>query len=205
MTLSPSLKGVRIEKACDVCGTIMRLVPSLAKRQRLCSPQCVGKVIAAKLGKSDEQFIADFWTRVEKTESCWLWQGAKKHDGYGLICRRGKMIQAHRFSWELSNGPIPSGLCALHRCDTPACVNPAHLFLGTRQDNADDAVAKGRQACGERNKKNKLTATQVIEIRQRIRWLNKRKTNAAELAKEYGVSRGSIIKAAMRDSWKHLP
>ena len=70
-------------------------------------------------------------------------------DGYGRFCIGSEQhahVRAHRFSWELANGPIPDGLNALHSCDNRPCVNPEHLFLGTHGDNVKDKVAKGRAA-----------------------------------------------------------
>ena len=84
-----------------------------------------------------------FWSRVEKTESCWLWQPATRTGEYGKLTNK---ILAHRFSWELHYGSIPEGLWVLHHCDTPPCVHPEHLFLGTAKDNNSDSVSKGRHA-----------------------------------------------------------
>ena len=90
-----------------------------------------------------------FWRQVNKTDGCWLWTGhPMKHGGYGAIGviygGKTRMIRAHRFSWEIHNGPIPTGLCVLHSCDTPLCVRPDHLFLGTQQENLEDMRRKGR-------------------------------------------------------------
>lgn len=85
-------------------------------------------------------------TRVEITDTCWNWTGSVNNYGYGFWRgKRGtKMVLVHRFSWEKSNGDIPEGLCVLHQCDNRRCVNPDHLFLGTRRDNMLDMIAKGR-------------------------------------------------------------
>jgi len=96
---------------------------------------------------------ARFWSKVNKTDTCWLWTASKRHKGYGAFVwadADGNIVQgrAHRFAWELANGPIPAGLCVLHRCDTPACVRVDHLFLGTKAENNADMAAKGRRIVG---------------------------------------------------------
>lgn len=86
-----------------------------------------------------------FWDKVKKTESCWLWIGAINNN-YGCFNKGNRnMIKAHRFSWELAYGEIPKDKFVLHKCDTPRCVNPEHLFLGTHYDNYHDAVSKKRR------------------------------------------------------------
>jgi len=93
--------------------------------------------------------IERFWPYVEKRgpDDCWLWVGCVNERGYGKFGGGGsakRSMYAHRFIYEEIRGPLPEGACVLHRCDTPRCVNPAHLFLGTRGDNFNDAVWKGR-------------------------------------------------------------
>lgn len=91
-----------------------------------------------------ETFEERFWRQVEKTEDCWNCLTSTKSTGYGRISRNGRQDYMHRISWEMANGPIPDGLCVLHRCDNPRCVRPEHLFLGTRGDNNRDTHTKGR-------------------------------------------------------------
>lgn len=79
---------------------------------------------------------------------CWMWTGARSQGIYGSLTVNDRTVQAHRVSWELNNGLIPENAHVLHRCDTPACVNPDHLFLGTHTDNMRDRKAKGRARNG---------------------------------------------------------
>jgi hypothetical protein len=92
--------------------------------------------------------IADrFWSKVDKAPSsngCWLWTATKDRRLYGRFWNDGNRFGAHRTAWELTRGPIPPGLYVLHHCDTPPCVNPEHLFIGTQTDNMRDMAAKGR-------------------------------------------------------------
>jgi len=83
--------------------------------------------------------------KIRKTDGCWLWEGSKTKKGYGQIGYRNRVRRAHRMAYELKHGEgSAEGAQVLHTCDNPPCVNPAHLFVGTPQDNTDDMVAKGR-------------------------------------------------------------
>jgi hypothetical protein len=113
--------------------------------------------------------IERFWSKVRKTDGCWLWVGAK-HDGkwgYGIIGHAGRgsrSLRSHRLSWEIHHGAIPSGLFVCHSCDNPACVNPDHLFLGTHEDNMHDMRLKGRSAPPP---KKRFTNAQIVAMRER--------------------------------------
>jgi hypothetical protein len=91
-----------------------------------------------------------FWAKVEKTDGCWLWRGARHHTGYGVIGVDRRQRRAHRVAYEMAHGPIPAGAVVCHSCDTPPCVNPSHLFVGTVADNNRDMMAKGRARLGWR-------------------------------------------------------
>lgn len=108
---------------------------------------------------------------IDEETGCWLFQGTITDKGYGTIQRNRKTVGAHRASWEEVNGPIPNGLFVCHHCDNPPCINPAHLFLGTRKDNSDDRDAKGRNVNqrGESHPMAKLTARDIRAIRERVR------------------------------------
>ena len=142
---------------------------------------------------TDEERLAAFWSKVDKSgpNDCWLWRGCRQRFGHGVLKWDGRNQTAHRVVWQITNDPIPNGLWVLHHCDNPPCVNPAHLFLGTVQDNNADKMQKGRHVAvsNEQNPSCKLSNSQVIEIRQRFA---KGGLTKAELAREYGVSRGQI-------------
>lgn len=150
-----------------------------------------------------------FWNKVDKTsvDRCWAWKGATNKGGYGRVtvpATLGKYISltAHRVSWEIHNGSIPQGLCVLHRCDNPPCVNPEHLFVGTRKDNAIDMFKKGRRYTPRGECLSKLTEIQVKEIRQRFSGAERPAKRA--LAREYGVDHSTIRSLLRGDTWKHL-
>ncbi len=102
----------------------------------------------------------------EPNTGCWLWAASLGGTGYGQISINNFPDRAHRISYQLHVGPIPEGLWVLHRCDEPTCVNPAHLFLGTHQDNVTDRENKrrGNQAWGDRHGKVKVADAELPKI-----------------------------------------
>jgi hypothetical protein len=132
-----------------------------------------------------------FWAKVEKTDECWLWIGNKDRLGYGSIRKNPDFIEkAHRVSWELHFGPIPADRHICHHCDVRHCVRPDHLFLGNAKSNSEDACRKGKRA-------QKLTETQVREIRI---------TPGTQegIALNFGVSRSMIALIRLRQRWQWL-
>ena len=85
-----------------------------------------------------------FWAKVDQSEDCWIWTAGKLATGYGAICIDGKMVRAHRYSFELANGPIPEGMVIDHRCLNPLCVRPEHLRLATNKQNMEHRVPRSR-------------------------------------------------------------
>lgn len=150
-----------------------------------------------------------FWKKVDKNGpgGCWLWTGAIRDTGYGAVRFNGKTARSHRVAYVLSGGTIPDGLDLCHRCDVRHCVNPDHLFPGTRTDNMRDASEKGRCVLppiemrqGEANVNAKLNPDKVRAIRAAVAVGEKRKL----LAARFGVSECVISEVVTRRTWKHV-
>ena len=152
--------------------------------------------------------LADrFWPKVDKRgpDECWPWTAyISPYIGYGWMGRGGRGnggLNSHRASWEVHFGPVPDGLCVLHKCDNRVCVNPAHLFLGTKGDNMRDCIKKGRYRNGylrgEASPLAKLTEVQVREILADSR-------KSSEIARAYNVSHAAIWMIKTRRKWRHV-
>ena len=135
---------------------------------------------------------------------CWLWQKGIGSTGYGMFWLDGAQRNAHRVSFELFVRPVPSGegyhgTCVCHTCDTRACVNPAHLFLGTNADNQRDKAEKGRavRQKGEAHGMAKLNDEKVRSIRADTR-------RSREIAADYGVSPAAVRRVKRRVDWAHV-
>lgn len=146
------------------------------------------------------------------SNGCWIWQKAKKgnnrNSSYGQMqtgSRKNgtrKRMLAHRFSYEAFKGEIPIGLCVCHKCDNPPCVNPDHLFLGTRQDNIKDREEKGRNnpVFGESHFKAKITESQALSILE----MRKNKIKIKEIASKFNISIHVVKDISARRNWKHI-
>ncbi len=200
-------------------------------------------VTAGSVNYSDK-FKLRFQSKVAlgKPDECWIWQGGKRPNGYGRIRLGGKetpFLSAHRVAYELANGPIPEGLSVCHSCDARyppgdtsyrACVNPAHLFLGTPAENTADMLGKHREASGPRSPSRlhpenrprgdthparthperlargervggaRLTREGVLDVRSRAA----QGASARALAREYGVSHKTIQLVIQRRTWSWL-
>lgn len=149
-----------------------------------------------------------FWASVDRRDpsDCWEWTGSRrkgKHP-YGMFNVDRVCVNAMRVAWELTNGPIPSGLVVMHSCDNPPCCNPAHLSVGSVADNIRDMWNKGRARTigprGERAPAAKLNRSQVREIRARLA----AGAGIRPLAREIGVNRGTVADIAKRRTWAWL-
>jgi hypothetical protein len=110
------------------------------------------------------------------------------------------MLKAHRLSWEIHNGQIPDGMCVLHRCDNPPCVNPRHFFLGTNVENVEDSMMKGRRAKGERIARATTTERQAKEVKRLCR-LGKRQS---VIALKLGLTKSVVSQIILGRTWKHV-
>lgn len=138
-----------------------------------------------------------FWSKVNKTEYCWLWTGCTNNQGYGRIRYNDITLLAHRVSWQIRFGEIPTGLLVLHTCDNRICVNPQHLSLGTQKDNMLDANNKGRLISGEKHYNSKLTQEDVSAIKSMLSY-----RSCAEIGRMFGVSSRNISSIKLGQSWK---
>jgi hypothetical protein len=140
---------------------------------------------------------------VHLDNGCILWAGAVWSSGYGAVLHEGKMQGAHRVSFmHHTKEPIPAGMWVLHKCDTPRCVNPEHLFLGTRQDNIDDMNAKGRGVYvkGADVASAKLTEQQAYRILD----YSAQGKSPSTIAKLFGVHPRTVRDVLNKKTWKHL-
>lgn len=147
-----------------------------------------------------KSFKERFEKKIGNKNNCWIWIGRKSIFGYGQFFMKGKLEQAHRASWKIYKGIIPRKLCVCHSCDNRSCVNPKHLWLGTRNDNVQDMIKKGRdrKAPSDKNGSAKLTWQKVNKIRK-IR--KEKKVYYKDLAKMFNVHYATIKRIITNKTW----
>lgn len=154
-----------------------------------------------------EKFVERFWRYVQKSSpnKCWKWVGAISGNKYGSFWNGERQIKAHRFSYIIHNGKIPSNLIVMHKCDNMVCVNPNHLQLGTNKDNIQDALTKGRMTAGESFWASKATDELVIKIRNEFREPFTLLEECKRLNRLFPeIAPSTIRKIVRRETWKHL-
>lgn len=146
-----------------------------------------------------------FVSKVVKTDYCWEWVGSKYRFGYGHFRRKidnkWVMYKAHRFSYEVHKGLIPTGSFVCHHCDNPSCVNPDHLFTGTAKENTDDMFRKGRKSRLIRNPKHRLLTLEIAKQIRQEKHMNPSLTLSV-LADRYGTSIAQISRILLGHIWR---
>lgn len=149
--------------------------------------------------KYGDEFIQKFIDMVNfaEVQDCWNFQKTSKSTGYGGLMQNYKQTDSHRISWEVFFGEIPENMCVLHKCDVRSCVNPHHLFLGTRGDNNKDRAMKNRSCHGVQHPLSKLNDTDVENIL-------KSNLSSKKAAKFWNVSPTLIKNIRNRRTWRHV-
>ena len=146
----------------------------------------------------------NFWSHVNypgNDQACWEWQAYTLWDGYGQFRFFGKNIKCHKVAYMYYFGPIPPGLWILHNCDNRLCVNPEHLYAGTRKDNDNDVINRGRLQ-GSKNGNNILIEEDIYEIITDV--YNDKYRSCSQIANKYNLDTQTIRNIFKRKSWKHV-
>lgn len=149
--------------------------------------------------KPTEHELANFWSKVRKGDDCWEWQGARTPFGHGVFSNKAGMKTAHRFSYLIHHGEMPQGMFVCHKCDNPACVNPAHLEIGDQFDNMGGCSKRGRIARGNRHPRSKLTDVKA----KAILMLYRDGVGLMELTQMFRVSQNAIRQVVTGVTWHH--
>lgn len=154
---------------------------------------------AKRRGRKWPSPIERFEAKIRIEGECWIWTGSKAGPGYGAFRWKDQQGYAHRFAYEHYIGPIPDGLRVMHSCDTPACVNPAHLSVGTQAENLADMYAKGRNyhARGSASGKSVINEQQALAIYHDPR-------PQMTIAREYGIGQTTVCDIKKGRCWSHV-
>jgi len=183
--------GVAWKCACDCGNSVIASSANLKKREY---PQVSCGCLKRSRAKVNN--VEDNSMPITET-GCVIWLGLVTSGGYGRVAVNREYVLAHRYFYEKRFGKIPDGLCACHKCDTPSCINPDHIFLGTAKDNAEDKVRKNRHAYGERSGSAKLNYIAVKVIRY---YLSKG-ISQQKLARLYKIGQPQIRSIECGKNW----
>jgi hypothetical protein len=145
--------------------------------------------------------LGNFWKKVQRTDGCWLWTASTCSSGYGTFGAGERTYAAHRLSYQMHFGEIPKGRVVMHTCDVPACVNPAHLRIGSQAENVRDSASKGRHQnpvlFGEQHPGSKLSWADVVAMREAY----SEGISIYRLAKQYQVAWATAKEAVTGVTW----
>lgn len=167
------------QKKCPICGRTHS-----KKSYSVCSLRCL------------------IISRIEKKDSCWMWKGSKNEHGYGTLAINRKTFFAHRISFQEFVSEIPKNRCLLHKCDTPLCVNPDHLRIGTRSENAKEMYEKKRNRC-QRGEQRYCAKLKEVDVKK-IKVMLSQGLKQQEIADLFGVHNCSISNIKTGVTWKHV-
>jgi hypothetical protein len=195
----------RVSKMCSICG---KEFLTRGKKVTTCSRKCASTIANktwwANRLNSQEYIDKCLWSKINKAgeDDCWEWQGHRDLKGYGTLIFFGKRVLAHRVICKLTHEDFDEGLLACHKCDNPPCCNPNHLYPGTYKDNSNDKHQRGRAniSKGENNGRAKITAAQVIELRN----LFAGGMTKGALATKYGLTWSTVDKIVKNQLWKEV-
>ena len=141
-----------------------------------------------------------FWSYCEKGDGCWSWKKSHDKNGYTRFYANKASIQGSRVSYYLTYGNLRKDDCVCHTCDNPGCVNPAHLWVGSKAENNKDMRDKMRHVYGETSKNAKLTMGDVIDIKRRLKYGE----SGLSISKDYPVSNKTISNILHGKKWAHV-
>lgn len=151
------------------------------------------------IGKIQRGRVELFWSRVNKTDGCWLWTGSQHPQGYGAINNGKRRLLTHRLSWLLATGEDPGKRLVLHKCNVRLCVRPDHLYLGGHKENLQDRIEAARLKGESFRPHHKLTEEEVRSIK---RLLAKKHISQKAIGDKFGVKRSTILSIHLGHSWK---
>ena len=188
-----------MKTSCPKCGTEFEAPTYRFKNGN--KPHC--SISCSKSGRVVKPLLERFWDKVVKSDGCWIWVGTLRPDGYGVIGigrREEGLTRAHVLSWTLVNGEVPAGMCLCHKCDTPPCVRPDHMFIGTKADNARDRDKKDRVQHGVGHYAAKIGPKEVRAMRK----LRESGMIYREIGEAFGLSRNGASHAIRGLTWKRV-